>query len=101
MLRNCMCMKLWMNQLQELEDSILRKDAADPGKALKLKNHKTFEVGVKVGGFRVLWDVQSRMCPFVMLLLFPLYPTSVCFRETCPVSVVHGRPVSRGSRLSV
>jgi hypothetical protein len=54
-----MCMKVWMNQLQELEETLLRVDAAKTGGALKLKSHKAAEMGLKLGGFRVIWGLQS------------------------------------------
>jgi hypothetical protein len=54
-----MCMKVWMNQLQELEETLLREDAAEAGGALKLKNHKAAEMSLKLGGFRVIWGLQS------------------------------------------
>jgi hypothetical protein len=53
-----MCMKVWMNQLQELEESILWEDAAESGGAMKLKSNRAAEMGLKLGGFRVIWGLH-------------------------------------------
>jgi hypothetical protein len=46
-----MCMEAWVNQLQELEDSILWEDAARAEEALKLETDRAAAMSLKIGGW--------------------------------------------------
>lgn len=46
-----MCLGAWMNQLQELEESILLEDAARADEALKLGTNRAAARSLKIGGW--------------------------------------------------